>query len=81
MKCEFIISLQLCDRLGTLDGSLDALLPLSEKSFRRLQYLQRKLNTFVPHHAGLNPRAFRYPKRHHFIDFVKKVFMPIFFFF
>lgn len=33
---------------------------MQEKTYRRLLMLQNALTTMLPHHAGLNPRAFRY---------------------
>ncbi|XP_073536236.1 cleavage and polyadenylation specificity factor subunit 1 isoform X4 [Phyllobates terribilis] len=44
---------------ATLDGGLGMLLPMQEKTYRRLLMLQNALITHIPHHAGLNPRAFR----------------------
>uniref|UniRef100_A0A8C5AQL7 Cleavage and polyadenylation specificity factor subunit 1 n=1 Tax=Gadus morhua TaxID=8049 RepID=A0A8C5AQL7_GADMO len=44
---------------ATLDGGLGLLLPMQEKTYRRLLMLQNALNTMLPHHAGLNPKAFR----------------------
>ena len=44
---------------ASLDGSIGYVLPLSEKTFRRLQMLQNALNTHVQHTAGLNPKAYR----------------------
>lgn len=44
---------------GTLDGSLGFLLPLPEKTYRRLLMVQNVLTTHVQHHAGLNPKAYR----------------------
>ncbi|TNN31027.1 Cleavage and polyadenylation specificity factor subunit 1 [Liparis tanakae] len=35
------------------------LLPMQEKTYRRLLMLQNALNSMLPHHAGLNPKAFR----------------------
>eukprot|EP00079_Xenopus_tropicalis_P014022 XP_002944263.2 PREDICTED: cleavage and polyadenylation specificity factor subunit 1-like [Xenopus tropicalis] len=43
---------------ATLDGGVGLLLPMQEKTYRRLLMLQNAL-TVLPHHAGLNPRAFR----------------------
>ncbi|XP_041422699.1 cleavage and polyadenylation specificity factor subunit 1 isoform X1 [Xenopus laevis] len=43
---------------ATLDGGVGLLLPMQEKTYRRLLMLQNAL-TLLPHHAGLNPRAFR----------------------
>uniref|UniRef100_A0A8D0FC85 RSE1/DDB1/CPSF1 C-terminal domain-containing protein n=1 Tax=Strix occidentalis caurina TaxID=311401 RepID=A0A8D0FC85_STROC len=44
---------------ATLDGGLGLLLPMQEKTYRRLLMLQNALGSAIPHHAGLNPRAFR----------------------
>lgn len=44
---------------ATLDGSLGYLMPVSEKSYRRLLMLQNVLVTHIPHTCGLNPKAFR----------------------
>lgn len=44
---------------ATLDGGIGLLLPMQEKTYRRLLMLQNALTTMLPHHAGLNPRAFR----------------------
>uniref|UniRef100_G3P1Y1 Cleavage and polyadenylation specificity factor subunit 1 n=1 Tax=Gasterosteus aculeatus TaxID=69293 RepID=G3P1Y1_GASAC len=44
---------------ATLDGGVGLLLPMQEKTYRRLLMLQNALNSLLPHHAGLNPKAFR----------------------
>uniref|UniRef100_A0A8C9Z1T4 Cleavage and polyadenylation specificity factor subunit 1 n=1 Tax=Sander lucioperca TaxID=283035 RepID=A0A8C9Z1T4_SANLU len=44
---------------ATLDGGVGLLLPMQEKTYRRLLMLQNALNSMLPHHAGLNPKAFR----------------------
>ncbi|XP_053571965.1 cleavage and polyadenylation specificity factor subunit 1 [Bombina bombina] len=44
---------------ATLDGGVGLLLPMQEKTYRRLLMLQNALTTMLPHHAGLNPRAYR----------------------
>lgn len=44
---------------ATLDGGVGLLLPMQEKTYRRLLMLQNALTTMLPHHAGLNPKAFR----------------------
>lgn len=54
-----------CERLldvstATLDGGVGLLLPMQEKTYRRLLMLQNALTTMLPHHAGLNPKAFRW---------------------
>lgn len=43
------------------------LLPMQEKTYRRLLMLQNALNTMLPHHAGLNPKAFRFVNSCHYI--------------
>ncbi len=45
--------------LGTLDGGLGFLLPIPEKTYRRLQMLHNVLHTTIAHVGGLNPKAFR----------------------
>ena len=54
-----------CASSATLDGGLGLLLPMQEKTYRRLLMLQNALNTMLPHHAGLNPKAFRYTHMKH----------------
>ncbi|XP_064466494.1 cleavage and polyadenylation specificity factor subunit 1-like [Ornithodoros turicata] len=44
---------------ATLDGSLGYILPVPEKTYRRLLMLQNVLVTNIPHYAGLNPKGFR----------------------
>lgn len=44
---------------GTLDGGLGYLLPIPEKTYRRLQMLHNVLHTTMTHVAGLNPKAYR----------------------
>ncbi|XP_030644756.1 cleavage and polyadenylation specificity factor subunit 1 [Chanos chanos] len=44
---------------ASLDGGIGLLLPMQEKTYRRLLMLQNALTTMLPHHAGLNPKAFR----------------------
>ncbi|XP_067281871.1 cleavage and polyadenylation specificity factor subunit 1 [Pseudorasbora parva] len=44
---------------ATLDGGVGLLLPMQEKTYRRLLMLQNALTIMLPHHAGLNPKAFR----------------------
>ncbi|XP_068093974.1 cleavage and polyadenylation specificity factor subunit 1 isoform X2 [Hyperolius riggenbachi] len=44
---------------ATLDGGIGLLLPMQEKTYRRLLMLQNNLNASMQHYAGLNPRAFR----------------------
>uniref|UniRef100_A0A3Q2D0C1 Cleavage and polyadenylation specificity factor subunit 1 n=1 Tax=Cyprinodon variegatus TaxID=28743 RepID=A0A3Q2D0C1_CYPVA len=44
---------------ATLDGGIGLLLPMPEKTYRRLLMLQNALNTLLPHYAGLNPKAYR----------------------
>ncbi len=44
---------------GTYAGSIGAVQPLDEMTFRRLLALQRVLTHCLPHAAGLNPREWR----------------------
>ena len=44
---------------ATLDGSLGHLLPVAEKTYRRLLMLMNVMTTNLPHTAGLNPKGFR----------------------
>ena len=44
---------------GSREGSLGFVLPIDEDIFRRLSMLSKKLQTAVPHFAGLNPKAYR----------------------
>lgn len=44
---------------ATLDGGLGYVLPVPEKTYRRLLMLQNVLVNHVQHTAGLNPKAFR----------------------
>lgn len=44
---------------GTLDGSIGFLLPIPEKTYRRLLMLQNLLITYLAHTASLNPRSYR----------------------
>lgn len=44
---------------ATLDGSLGHLLPVAEKTYRRLLMLMNVMTNNLPHTAGLNPKGFR----------------------
>jgi cleavage and polyadenylation specificity factor subunit 1 len=44
---------------GTLDGGLGYIMPLPEKTYRRLFMLQNVLVTHSPHTCGLNPKSYR----------------------
>lgn len=44
---------------GTLDGGLGYVLPIPEKTYRRLQMLHNVLHTTMTHAGGLNPKAYR----------------------
>ena len=44
---------------ATLDGSFGFILPLPEKTYRRLFMLQNVLLTHSAHLCGLNPKSFR----------------------
>ncbi|KAJ8041183.1 Cleavage and polyadenylation specificity factor subunit 1 [Holothuria leucospilota] len=50
---------------ASLDGGLGYLLPMSEKTYRRLLMLQNTLTTSIPHIAGLNPRGSRHLNQGH----------------
>ncbi|CAL8131581.1 unnamed protein product [Orchesella dallaii] len=43
----------------TLDGAVGFLLPISERTYRRLLMLQNVLCNHIQHRAALNPKAFR----------------------
>lgn len=45
--------------LATLDGGMGYIMPLPEKTYRRLLMLQNVLVTHGAHVAGLNPKAYR----------------------
>eukprot|EP00092_Neocalanus_flemingeri_P020040 GFUD01021700.1.p1 GENE.GFUD01021700.1~~GFUD01021700.1.p1 ORF type:complete len:1406 (+),score=514.90 GFUD01021700.1:53-4270(+) len=44
---------------ATLDGSIGHLLPVAEKTYRRLLMLMNVMTNNLPHTAGLNPKGFR----------------------
>lgn len=44
---------------STLDGALGYLLPVAEKTYRRLHMLMNVMTNYLPHTAGLNPKVFR----------------------
>ena len=44
-------------RYATLDGSLGHLLPVAEKTYRRLLMLMNVMTNNLPHTAGLNPKV------------------------
>ena len=50
---------RLAVHFATLDGAVGAVIPLTEKSYRRLLALQNLLVNAMPHIAGLNPRSWR----------------------
>ena len=50
----------ICPFVATLDGGISLILPMMEKTYRRLLMLQNKLVECLQHIAGLNPKAFRY---------------------
>ncbi|XP_071482088.1 cleavage and polyadenylation specificity factor subunit 1-like [Diadema antillarum] len=49
---------------ATLDGSIGLLLPMIEKTYRRLLMLQNALTNGIPHTGGLNPKSYRHVKSH-----------------
>ncbi|GAW22696.1 hypothetical protein ANO14919_122390 [Xylariales sp. No.14919] len=46
---------------GSPTGVFATLSPLSEPQYRRLSFLSGQLLSSLPHHAGLNPKAYRAP--------------------
>ena len=53
---------------ATLDGGIGYVLPVQEKVYRRMLMLQMKMNSGLPHWAGLNPKAFRlFQTRHQYL--------------
>jgi hypothetical protein len=46
--------------LGSSDGTMSIILPVSEKLYRRLYSLYSRMVTSLQHAAGLNPRGYRY---------------------
>jgi cleavage and polyadenylation specificity factor subunit 1 len=53
------LGVRLAAHFVTLDGAFGCVCPLSQKAYQRLLALQTKLETAVPHVAGLNPRTWR----------------------
>ena len=43
----------------TLDGGIGYILPVAERTYRRLLMLQNVLTNNIQHRAGLNPKSFR----------------------
>ncbi|KAH8992719.1 CPSF A subunit region-domain-containing protein [Lactarius akahatsu] len=68
MKGEDMVAPQAKLICGHPDGSLTALVPVDEATFKRLHLLQGQLTRNVQHTAGLNPRAFRLVRN----DYVSK---------
>lgn len=62
-------------QFATLDGGLGYILPISEKTYRRLLMLQNVLTTSLPHTAGLNPKSFRAIKvrKHELLNPLKNI--------
>ncbi|CAG2060766.1 unnamed protein product, partial [Timema podura] len=50
---------EVVEQLATLDGGLGYMLPVPEKTYRRLLMLQNVLVNHIAHTAGLNPKSFR----------------------
>jgi cleavage and polyadenylation specificity factor subunit 1 len=44
---------------GTHDGGIGCVAPVEELVFKRLFALQNRMTVYLPHFAGLNPKAFR----------------------
>jgi cleavage and polyadenylation specificity factor subunit 1 len=68
MKGEDMVAPQAKLICGHPDGSLTALVPVDDTTFKRLHLLQGQLTRNVQHVAGLNPRAFRIVRN----DYVSK---------
>jgi CPSF A subunit region/Mono-functional DNA-alkylating methyl methanesulfonate N-term len=49
---------------GTGDGALGYVAPLDESVYRRFAMLAKKLQTAIPHHAGLNAKDWRRYRQH-----------------
>ncbi|KAI1285461.1 Cleavage and polyadenylation specificity factor subunit 1 [Halotydeus destructor] len=47
---------------SSLDGGFGYFLPVSEKTYKRLFWLQNVMAVSIPHTAGLNPKAYRLVK-------------------
>ena len=45
--------------VALLNGEIGYIVPLPEKTFKRLQDVQNEMVNRMDHVAGLNPRAFR----------------------
>lgn len=60
----FLLERRHLTMFATLDGSLGYILPVPEKTYRRLLMLQNVLVTQTPHTAGLNPKGFRVYRSH-----------------
>lgn len=60
--------------IATLDGSLGYILPVPEKTYRRLLMLQNVLVTHICHIAGLNPKSYR----HVSIAIIKIIYLSLF---
>ena len=54
-----VVFIHIMSHTDGMDGSVGYVLPVNEKTYRRLLRLQDKLMTFLPHYAGLHPKAFR----------------------
>ena len=63
---------------ATLDGGMGLLLPMQEKTYRRLLMLQNALTTMLPHHAGLNPKAFRFGSVLHSLFTMKNFYVRLY---
>jgi len=68
MKGEDMVAPQAKLICGHPDGSLTALVPVDQATFKRLHLLQGQITRNVQHVAGLNPRAFRLVRN----DYVSK---------
>ena len=64
----FFVNLLYLLSSATLDGGIGYILPVPEKVYRRMLMLQMKMNSGLPHCAGLNPKTFRmFHSRHQYL--------------
>ncbi|CAH1761431.1 3424_t:CDS:10 [Entrophospora sp. SA101] len=47
------------EEIGTLDGSIGMITPITEKTYKRMQLLYSQMVNGIQHPAGLNPKSFR----------------------
>jgi cleavage and polyadenylation specificity factor subunit 1 len=72
-KGALIEAVILTNVLGTNEGSLCVVHPLTEKEYKRMLILQGQLTNGIQHPGGLNPKAFRYTFRLHHVYFLSQL--------